>query len=251
MYWGNIIRNDPYWWPQHSLRYANVFITMLDTTISVFAWSNNSPLSFEKSRRFPIWIHPGIEHWILLYFQVPVTQIIVIQEIEIQTHGKYNNIFRQIQSKYAQIRKVTPVNIFCEVRRKKMASPVVFQPTSSKTENVDKILHDEMIPDKKTLNKMIDDEKTLKKILPTSEAVVKLLDGVDGVVVNQQAEVVETMGLAGCWGTLGYKCKVCRMPLEKPFLKYPENSWTFCNKVETENSYVVHTILYSVHNSAV
>ena len=115
-----------------------------------------------------------------------------------------------------------------------MASPVVFQPTSSKTENVDKILHDEMIPDKKTLNKMIGDEKTLKKILPdkrflrkvspTSEAVVKLLDGVDGVVVNQKAEVVETMGLAGCWGTLGYKCKVCRILFEKSFLKYPENS---------------------------
>ena len=92
------------------------------------------------------------------------------------------------------------------------------------TENVNKILHDEKIPAKKTLNKMIGDEKTLKKILPTSEAVVKLLDGVDGVVVNQKAEVVETMGLAGCWGTLGYKCKVCRMPLEKLFLKYPENS---------------------------
>ena len=153
------------------------------------------------------------------------------------------------KEKYVQIRKVTPVNIFCEVRRAKMASPVVYQPTSKtenvnkikpktenkikpktenkikpETENVNKILHDEKIPAKKTLNKMIDEEKTLKKILPTSEAVVKLLDGVDGVVVNQKAEVVETMGLAGCWGTLGYKCKVCRMPLEKLFLKYPENS---------------------------
>ena len=103
-----------------------------------------------------------------------------------------------------------------------MASPVVYQPTSSKSEkeDVNKILHDEMIPDKKTLNKMIDnnektlDEKTLKKILPdkrflrkvspTSEAVVKLLDGVDGVVVNQKVEVVETaMGML----TLGC-CKV-------------------------------------------
>ena len=113
-----------------------------------------------------------------------------------------------------------------------MASPVVYQPTSSKiekedpkTENVNKILHDEMIPDKKTLNKMIGDEKTLKKILPdkrflrkvspTSEAVVKLLDGVDGVVVNQKVEKVET---AMAMLTLGC-CKV-----RNPFLKYPENS---------------------------
>ena len=53
------------------------------------------------------------------------------------------------------------------------------------------------------------DEETIKKILPdkrlpTSEAVVKLLDGVDGVVVNQKVEVVETaMGML----TLGC-CKV-------------------------------------------
>ena len=95
-----------------------------------------------------------------------------------------------------------------------MASPVVLQPTSSKIEkensktlDVNKILHDEMIPDKKTLNEMIDDEKTLeeqslkkiqpderflRKVSPTSEAVVRLLDGVDGVVVNQKVEVVET-----------------------------------------------------------
>ena len=95
-----------------------------------------------------------------------------------------------------------------------MASPVVFQPTSSKREkedsktlDVNKIMHDKMFPDKKTLNKMIDDEKTLeektlkkiqpdkrflRKVLPTSEAVVRLLDGVEGVVVNQKVEVVET-----------------------------------------------------------
>ena len=101
-----------------------------------------------------------------------------------------------------------------------MASPVVYQPTSSNNEkasNVNKILHDEMIPDKKTLNKMIDDEKTLKKILPdkrflrkvspTSEAVMRLLDGVDGLVVNQKVEVVETaLGML----TLGC-CKVERL----------------------------------------
>ena len=101
-----------------------------------------------------------------------------------------------------------------------MASPVVYQPTSSNNEkasNVNKILHDEMIPDKKTLNKMIDDEKTLKKILPdkrflrkvspTSEAVMRLLDGVNGVVVNQKVEVVETaLGML----TLGC-CKVERL----------------------------------------
>ena len=79
---------------------------------------------------------------------------------------------------------------------------------------MNKILHDEKIPAKKTQNKMIDDEKTLKKILPdkrflrkvspTSEAVMRLLDGVDGLVVNQKVEVVETaMGML----TLGC-CKV-------------------------------------------
>ena len=116
-----------------------------------------------------------------------------------------------------------------------MASPAVYQPTS-KTENVNVKIkpntekkikpktENKIKPKTENVNKILHDEKTLKKILPTSEAVVKLLDGVDGVVVNQKAEVVETMGLAGCWGTLGYKCKVCRMPLEKLFLKYPENS---------------------------
>ena len=55
------------------------------------------------------------------------------------------------------------------------------------------------------------DEETIKKILPdkrlpTSEAVVKLLDG---VVVNQTVEVVETaMGIL----TLGC-CKVGKTPL--------------------------------------
>ena len=53
------------------------------------------------------------------------------------------------------------------------------------------------------------DEETIKKILPdkrlpTSEAVVKLLDGVDGVVVNQKVEKVET---AMAMLTLGC-CKV-------------------------------------------
>ena len=87
---------------------------------------------------------------------------------------KYKNNFRQIQSKFVQIRKVTPVNILCEVRRKRMASPVVCQPTYS------------------------------NKVAPTSEAVVRLLDGVDGVVVNQKVEVVETaLGML----TLGC-CKV-------------------------------------------
>ena len=108
-----------------------------------------------------------------------------------------------------------------------MASAVVYQPTSAKkedTKNLNKILHDEMMPDKKTLDKMIDEEKTLdekslKKILPdkrflrnvmpTSEAVVKLLDGLDGVVINQKVEVVETaMGIL----TLGC-CKVGKTPL--------------------------------------
>ena len=140
---------------------------------------------------------------------------------------KYNNISKQIQRKTLQIRKVTHENIFGQVRRKKMASAVVYQPTSSKiedTKNLKKILHDEMMPDKKTLDKMIDeeeamDEKSLKKILPdkrflrnvmpTSEAVVKLLDGVEGVVINQKVEVVETaMGIL----TLGC-CKVGKTPL--------------------------------------
>ena len=103
-----------------------------------------------------------------------------------------------------------------------MASPVVYQPTSSNNEkasNVNKILHDEMIPDKKTLDKMINDEKTLgektlkkilpdkrflRKVSPTSETVVKLLDGVHGVVINQNVEKAETaMGML----TLGC-CKV-------------------------------------------
>ena len=71
---------------------------------------------------------------------------------------------------------------------------------------MNKILHDEMIPDKKTLDKMINDEKTLgektlkkilpdkrflRKVSPTSETVVKLLDGVHGVVINQNVEKAE------------------------------------------------------------
>ena len=45
------------------------------------------------------------------------------------------------------------------------------------------------------------------KVSPTSEAVVRLLDGVDGVVVNQKVEVVETaLGMV----TLGC-CKVERL----------------------------------------
>ena len=91
-----------------------------------------------------------------------------------------------------------------------MASPVFYQPTSSKSEKEDSKALDvnKILPDKKTLDKMIDDEKTLgektlkkilpdkrflRKVSPTSETVVKLLDGVHGVVINQKMEEVETV----------------------------------------------------------
>ena len=52
--------------------------------------------------------------------------------------------------------------------------------------------------DSKTLNKMnpheknLSDKGSLRKVSPTSDAVVKLLEGVDGVVINQKVEVLET-----------------------------------------------------------
>ena len=75
-----------------------------------------------------------------------------------------------------------------------MASAVVYQPTSSKTLN------------EENRKKILPDKRFLRNVMPTSEAVVKLLDGVDGVVINQKLEVVETaMGMLslGC-------CKVHR-----------------------------------------
>ena len=70
-----------------------------------------------------------------------------------------------------------------------MASAVVYQPTSSKT------------LDEENRKKILPDKRFLRNVMPTSEAVVKLLDGVDGVVINQKLEVVETaMGMLslGC-----------------------------------------------------
>ena len=70
-----------------------------------------------------------------------------------------------------------------------MASAVVYQPTTSKT------------MDEENRKKILPDKRFLRNVMPTSEAVVKLLDGVDGVVINQKLEVVETaMGMLslGC-----------------------------------------------------
>ena len=83
-----------------------------------------------------------------------------------------------------------------------MVSPVIYQPTSSKSG----ILHDKMLPDKKTLNKMIENEKSLdekaflpdkrflRKVSPTSEALVELLDRVDSLVINQKVEGMFNLG---------------------------------------------------------
>ena len=114
-----------------------------------------------------------------------------------------------------------------------MASAVVKQPTSCKSEQEDtntfnKILPDDeslnkILPDDKSLKKMDPDEKNLEKILPdkrflrkaspASNAVVKLLDGVDGVVINQKVEVAETgMDMLAEW--LCSCCKVGCLALE-------------------------------------
>ena len=178
---------------------------------------------------------------------------------------KYNITFKQIQNKCIEIRKATHINIFGQVRTKKMASAVVKQPTSCKSEQEDtntlkKILPDDkslnkILPDNKSLNKILPDEKSLKrmnpdeknleKILPdkrflrkespASDAVVMLLDGVDWVVINQKVEVAETgMGMLAEW--LCSCCKVGCLALECD-LKL--KTLLTCSKVETENNFVV------------
>ena len=92
---------------------------------------------------------------------------------------------------YVEIRMATHINIVGQDRSNKMASAVVKQPTSSKSEQEDTKTSNKILPDDNSLNKMDPDEKKLDKILPgkrflrrkespTSDAVVKLLDGVDG-----------------------------------------------------------------------
>ena len=158
---------------------------------------------------------------------------------------KYNITLIQIQNKCIEIRKATHINIFGQVRSKKMASAVVKQPTSCKSEQEDTNTLNKILPDEKSLKKMNPDEKNLEKILPdkrflrkespASDAVVKLLDGVDGVVINQKVEVAETgMGMLAEW--LCSCCKVGCLALECD-LKL--KTLLTCSKVETENNFVV------------
>ena len=158
---------------------------------------------------------------------------------------KYNITLKQIQNKCIEIRKATHINIFGQVRSKKMASAVVKQPTSGKSEQEDTNTLNKILPDEKSLKKMNPDEKNLEKILPdkrflrkespASDAVVKLLDGVDGVVINQKVEVAETgMGMLAEW--LCSCCKVGCLALECD-LKL--KTLLTCSKVETENNFVV------------